>query len=92
MPRPARTKQARAEARAAVIGILSRPGEIDAMADEICDVFARVDQGAAAEPVARCQNPVDPHRGTALVGRRPDGAGGHCPICGWSPDDNTAGP
>lgn len=30
----------------------------------------------AAAP-ARCANPVDPHRGTALDG-------GRCPICQWS--------
>lgn len=69
MPRTA------AEARQAVIGILSRPGEIDTMADEICAVFARVSKHAA-EP-ARCQAPDDPHTGTALVG-------GQCPICLWT--------
>lgn len=76
--RPTRTKHTRAEARQAVIGILSRPGEIDAMADEICDVFAHVDKTTAAEPPVRCQNPDGPHPGTALENRR-------CPICGWRP-------
>lgn len=73
----ARTRTA-AEARQAVIGILSRPGSVDAMADEICDVFARVAKPAAAEAVRRCQRPEDPHSGTALVG-------GMCPICFWRP-------
>lgn len=40
-------------------------------------------------PAPRCARPGDPHSGTELVGVRPDGTGGHCPICGWSPDDNT---
>jgi hypothetical protein len=69
----------RAHLRAAVIGILSRPGGIEQQADEICAAAARVGkQAAAAEPVQRCQNPDDPHSGTALVG-------GRCPICLWSP-------
>lgn len=73
-----RPKHTRAEARQAVVGILSRPGGIDAMADEICAVFDRLDRGADAEPPARCQNPDGPHPGTALENRR-------CPICGWRP-------
>jgi hypothetical protein len=73
-----RTKHSRAEARAAVIGILSRPGEIDAMADEILAVVERIEHGGDTEPPARCQNPAGPHPGTALENRR-------CPICGWRP-------
>lgn len=74
MPRPQHTP---AEARAAVIGILSRPGGIEQQADEICAVFARVKTApAAAKP--KCQAPDDPHSGTELVG-------GRCPICRWSP-------
>lgn len=65
------------ETRDAVIGILSRPGEIDAMADEICEVFARASSTVAAEVATKCQAPDDPHSGTALVG-------GRCPICLWS--------
>jgi hypothetical protein len=60
-----------------VIGILSRPGSLDAMADEICAVFARSGK-PAVEAVPKCQAPDDPHSGTALVG-------GRCPICLWSP-------
>jgi hypothetical protein len=75
-----RPKHTRAEARAAVVGILSRPGEIDAMADEIFEVFDRLDRAVDAEPPARCQNPAGPHPGTALENRR-------CPICGWQPND-----
>lgn len=44
----------------------------------------------APAPPPRCRRPIDPHSGTDLVGVRPDGTGGHCPACGWSPDDNTA--
>lgn len=91
MPRTARTKHARAEARQAVIGILSRPGTVDAMADEIFEVIDRIERGADAEPKPKCQNPDapgGPHSGTDLVGVRRDGTGGHCPICGWSPDDS----
>lgn len=40
-----------------------------------------------AAPKPKCARPGDPHAGTELVGVRPDGTGGHCPICGWSPDD-----
>jgi hypothetical protein len=83
MPRTARTKHSRAEARAAVIGILSRPGTVDAMADEILAVVERIDRGPDTEPPARCRNPVDPHSGTELVGA---GIDKHCPICGWRPD------
>jgi hypothetical protein len=68
-----------ADLRRAVIGILSRPGEIDAKADEICAVFARTAKGQPAETPRRCQRPIDPHSGTALVG-------GQCPICFWRPE------
>lgn len=64
--------------RAAVIGILSRPGGIEQQADEICAAAARVGKTATAETVQRCQAPDDPHTGTALVG-------GRCPICLWRP-------
>jgi len=74
MPRTDRTT---AEARRAVIGILSRPGGIEQQADEICAVFARASKKAAGEATPRCQNPDDPHSGTALVG-------GRCPICLWT--------
>lgn len=36
----------------------------------------------ATGPAPRCARPVDPHASTDLVG-------GHCPICGWTPNDNT---
>ena len=69
----------RADLRAAVIGILSRPGGIEEQADEICAAVARVGKQAAAETAPkRCQRPEDPHSGTALVG-------GQCPICFWRP-------
>lgn len=66
-----------ADLRAAVIGILLRPGGIEQQADEICAAAARVGKVASAEATPRCQAPDDPHTGTALVG-------GRCPICGWS--------
>jgi hypothetical protein len=67
-----------ADLRAAVIGILSRPGGIEQQADEICAAVARVGKQAAAEATPKCQAPDDPHSGTALVG-------GRCPICYWRP-------
>jgi hypothetical protein len=73
-----RTDHTPAEARQAVIGILSRPGGIEQQADEICAVFARAGKRPAGETTARCQAPDDPHTGTELVG-------GRCPICLWSP-------
>lgn len=79
MTRPT-TKHTAAEDRAAVIGILSRPGEIDDKADEICAVFDRSAKRAAAGTVPKCHNPAGPHPMTALVGTR-------CPICQWSPYD-----
>ncbi len=72
------TRSHAADLRAAVIGILSRPGGIEQQADEICAAAARVGKTAATETVQRCQAPDDPHSGTALVG-------GRCPICLWSP-------
>lgn len=68
----------RADLRAAVIGILSRPGGIEQQADEICAAATRHAKTAAAEATPRCQAPDDPHTSTALVG-------GRCPICGWRP-------
>lgn len=79
--RSTRTKHTRAEARQAVIGILSRPGTVDAMADEIFEVIDRLERGADPEPPARCRNPAGAHWMTDLVG-----ADKHCPICGWSPN------
>lgn len=67
-----------ADLRAAVIGILSRPGGIEQQADEICAAVARAGKQAAAEATPKCQAPDDPHSGTALVG-------GRCPICLWGP-------
>lgn len=71
-------RTATADLRAAVIGILSRPGGIEQQADEICAAVVRVGKTAAAEAAPKCQAPDDPHTGTALVG-------GRCPICGWRP-------
>lgn len=71
------------EIHEAVIGILSRPGELDAKANEIHDAYLRAGwkaPGPTGLAVSRCQNPAGPHPGTALVG-------GRCPICQWSPLD-----
>lgn len=66
-----------AEARQAVIGILSRPGSIEAQADEIVAVLTRA--GKIEPDPEYCRNPAGPHAGTRLVGKC-------CPICGWSAD------
>lgn len=66
-----------AEARQAVIGILSRPGTIAEQADEIVALLTRASR-IDPEP-EYCRNPAGPHSGTRLVNKV-------CPICGWSPD------
>lgn len=66
-----------AEARAAITGILSRPGTIGAQVDEIMAVLGRAGK-IEAEP-EYCRNPDGPHAGTRLVAKC-------CPICGWSAD------
>lgn len=66
-----------AEARQAVIGILSRPGTIPEQADEIVAVLTRA--GKIEPEPEYCRNPDGPHAGTRLVAKC-------CPICGWSAD------
>lgn len=66
-----------AEARAAITGILSRPGTIPAQVDEIMAVLGRA--GKIEPEPEYCRNPAGPHSGTRLVAKC-------CPICGWSPD------
>lgn len=66
-----------AEARAAITGILSRPGSIPAQVDEIMAVLTRA--GKIESEPEYCRNPAGPHAGTRLVGKC-------CPICGWSAD------
>lgn len=65
------------EVRAAIIGILSRPGTIGAQVEEIMAVLGRA--GKIEPEPEYCRNPAGPHPGTWLVAKC-------CPICGWSPD------
>ena len=65
------------EIHEAVIGILSRPGDLDAKANEIHDAYLRAGwkaPGPTGLAVSRCRD----HPGTALENNR-------CPICQWSP-------
>lgn len=65
----------------AVVGIVSRGGDLDLIAYEIHLAYTRrgwKGPGPTGLLVSRCQNPAGAHRSTALVN-------GHCPTCGWSP-------
>jgi hypothetical protein len=60
-----------------IIGILSRPGELDDKANEIHDAYLRAGwkpPGPTGLNVSRCRI----HTATALQN-------GRCPTCGWSP-------
>ena len=81
---PRRTRndwRAAHEIHRAVVGIVSRGGDVDTIAREVHACYVR--RSWKTPPVAplaipRCQAPDDPHRGTALEN-------GRCPICGWRP-------